>query len=177
MARPSYGDPLSRERPSTVDTPPPPASSCAGAAGNVCFTGAAAPSGSPATGIDIPGREPRARRTDPCRAGAAPRMTLASEELAQQPAVSSRQVHGREGRWGRPEVNMGAIERVVRLLIGLLVAGSAALLLLGRLHGAPGAAVWTLLGVVVADLVISGLMGCCPLYRYVPAPWARRGPR
>jgi len=100
MARPSYGDPLSRERPSTVGRPPPAASSCAGAAGDVCFTGgAAAPTGSPATGIDIPGRGPGARPSDSCRTGAAPRMTLASEELAQQPAVSSRQVHGREGRW------------------------------------------------------------------------------
>lgn len=74
-------------------------------------------------------------------------------------------------------MNMSAIERVLRLLIGLLVAEGAALLLVGRLQGAPGAAVWTLVGVVVADLVVSGLMGFCPLYRYVPAPWARRDPR
>lgn len=64
MARPLFGDPTSRERPSTVDGPSPAASSCAGAAGKVCFTGAAlqavppqgstSPTGGPAHCRQIP---------------------------------------------------------------------------------------------------------------------------
>lgn len=105
MARPSYGDPLSRERPSTVGRPPPAASSCAGAAGDVCFTGgAAAPTGSPATGIDIPGTigfrtRHAAGPTDDARHVGWPALALSRARLLD---LHSGRPVWRPGRIGRP---------------------------------------------------------------------------
>jgi len=58
MARPLRGDPPSRERPSTVDGRPPAACPCAGAAGHVCFTGAAAQLAVPRQGSTPPAGGP-----------------------------------------------------------------------------------------------------------------------
>lgn len=75
----------------------------------------------------------------------------------------------RARRWG-PPVNLSLAERVVRIAAGLLVG---LLGLLGwpvQVHGAAGLAVAVVTILAVLDLTISGLIGYCPLYRFLPVP-------
>ncbi|MGH2603897.1 MAG: YgaP-like transmembrane domain, partial [Dehalococcoidia bacterium] len=61
-------------------------------------------------------------------------------------------------------------ERIVRIAAGLLVG---LLGLLGwpvEVHGTAGLAVAVVTVLAVLDLTISGLIGYCPLYRFVPVP-------
>lgn len=68
--------------------------------------------------------------------------------------------------------NMTELERVLRLLGGLLGTPLLYLVVARPLHGLWGVA--ALVGIVVAgvDLVVSGIRGFCPVYRLVAVPWA-----
>ena len=68
-------------------------------------------------------------------------------------------------------------ERVVRVIGGLLLGVAGAVWVLTRLHGPEAVTAWTLLVIGVVDLTVSGALGYCPVYRFVPAPWARRSAR
>lgn len=77
----------------------------------------------------------------------------------------------RARRWG-PPINLSLAERVVRIVAGLLVG---LLGLLGwpvEVHGAAGLAVAVVTVLAVLDLTISGLIGYCPLHRFVSVPSA-----
>ena len=74
-------------------------------------------------------------------------------------------------------MNMSGAERVLRVVAGLALAVAGPLLARPVVDGAVGIAVWALVVVGVADLVVSGLTGYCPVYHHVRAPWARRGDR
>lgn len=86
---------------------------------------------------------------------------------------------GRVGRrtigWRRPAVNITPVERLGRVAIGLVAMVAGALLL----AGAGSALAVVLEGLLVLagiDLVVTGALGHCPLYRklgYVP-PSLRR---
>jgi hypothetical protein len=82
----------------------------------------------------------------------------------------------RHTRWRPPAVNMTGVERWVRLLAGILLAVGGSWLIASQLDGGltVGASVLVALG--VADLVLSGLIGFCPVYRFVRAPGTRRRP-
>jgi len=75
----------------------------------------------------------------------------------------------------RPAVNITPIERIGRILVGALgVAGGV--ILLASPGGTLAAALEVLLVLAGLDLVITGALGHCPLYRkfnYVPAPLRR----
>lgn len=96
--------------------------------------------------------------------------TVATDDRAAAPV-------GSRIRWGRPVVNMSGVERLLRLLAGVLLAVAGAWVLDDRVQGVGAVAVWTLLGIGVADLVLSGLLGYCPLYRYLRAPGTGRDTR
>lgn len=80
---------------------------------------------------------------------------------------------GSGSQW-RPTKNMSSTERVLRVLAGLLLALASSVFVGSQLHGVLEVAAWTLVAVSVADLVVSGLLGYCPVYRYLAVPWARR---
>lgn len=76
-----------------------------------------------------------------------------------------------------PAPNMTTLERVIRPTLGLL-----GLTIAGTQWGLVGHGVAAFLGwaVVLAaslDLVITGVVGYCPLYRWIDFPWALRNPR
>ena len=77
---------------------------------------------------------------------------------------------GARFRWKRPAVNMTVAERVVRVLAGGLLAMGGTWVLAGHADGVVAVVAWAL---AVADLVVSGLVGYCPVYRYVRAPGVR----
>jgi hypothetical protein len=83
---------------------------------------------------------------------------------------------GKGSQW-RPMKNMSSTERVLRVFGGLLLALAGSVFVGPQLHGVFEVAAWTLLAVSVADLVVSGLLGYCPVYRYLAVPWARRSSR
>lgn len=61
----------------------------------------------------------------------------------------------------------------MRLLAGILLAGGGSWVLAGYADGGIAVAAWALLVIGVADLVVSGLVGHCPVYRFVHAPGTR----
>lgn len=77
-------------------------------------------------------------------------------------------------RWRRPAVNMTGVERVVRLLAGILLAVGGAWMVASHVHGGLAVLAWVLLSLGVADLVLSGVVGYCPVYHFVRAPGTRR---
>lgn len=85
----------------------------------------------------------------------------------------------RRRRGWLPVMNMPLWERVVRIVVGLLLA--ATVLAGGGLLDTLGdplrqvVAVLLVLGAV--DLVVSGAVGFCPLYRYIRVPWTPGRPR
>jgi hypothetical protein len=81
--------------------------------------------------------------------------------------LNARPGSGGRIRWKRLPVNMTGVERVVRLLAGILLAGGGTWVLAGHADGAVAVAAWALLVIGVTDLVVSGLVGHCPVYRYV----------
>lgn len=81
---------------------------------------------------------------------------------------------GGHSRWRRPAVNMTGVERVVRLLAGVLLAAGGWWVIARHLDGGLAAVAWVLLVLGVADLVLSGLVGYCPIYRFVRAPGTGR---
>lgn len=90
--------------------------------------------------------------------------------------MSSQETTTSGGRWRviRPAINMTRTERVLRILAGLVLLLAAWLV---PLHGAAAAVSWAVIAVGSADLLLSGAIGFCPLYRVIDAPWALRGPR
>lgn len=81
-------------------------------------------------------------------------------------------------RW-LPAMNMPLWERVVRVVAGLLLA--ATVLSGTGVLAALGAPLQQLAAVVLAlgalDLVVSGAVGFCPVYRHVRMPWTPGRPR
>jgi hypothetical protein len=76
----------------------------------------------------------------------------------------------------RPEVNITPIERIGRIFVGV-VAVIGGLVLLGAAGGAVVAVLEVLLVLAGVDLIVTGALGHCPLYRrlgYVPP--SLRGP-
>ena len=70
----------------------------------------------------------------------------------------------------RPEVNITPIERIGRIFVGA-VAVIGGLVLLGAAGGAVVAVLEVLLVLAGVDLIVTGALGHCPLYRrlgYVP---------
>lgn len=84
---------------------------------------------------------------------------------------------GPRRRW-LPTTNMPTWERVARVLAGLLLA--ATLLsgagLMAALDGPVRVVVVVVLTLGAADLILSGAVGWCPVYRYVRMPWTPRPP-
>lgn len=80
-------------------------------------------------------------------------------------------------RW-LPTTNMPTWERVARVLTGLLLV--ATLLsgagLLAALDGTAHVVVAVVLTLGAVDLILSGAVGWCPVYRYVRMPWTPRPP-
>lgn len=82
-------------------------------------------------------------------------------------------------KYSLPPQNITALERAIRTtlgfgLVGAAIAGTQRGLVGG---GAVGFLVWaTVLGASL-DLVISGAIGYCPLYRWIYFPWALRNHR
>lgn len=75
----------------------------------------------------------------------------------------------------RPEINISPAERVARVIVGGAVA-TAGLVLLGSAGGAVAGALEVLLVLAGLDLVVTGALGFCPLYRklgHVPASLRR----
>lgn len=68
---------------------------------------------------------------------------------------------------------MTGVERVVRLLAGILLAVGGSWVVTSQLGGGLAVAAWVLLALGVADLMLSGLVGYCPVYRFVRAPGTR----
>jgi hypothetical protein len=62
-------------------------------------------------------------------------------------------------------------EQVARVTAGLGIAAMTALVVPGTIPGAWGLAVVVLGWLATADLVASGLIGHCPLHRWVRLPW------
>ncbi len=83
--------------------------------------------------------------------------------------------HARERRARRPVINLTSIERAGRVLVGVAAVIAGALLLASA--GAAWAVVLEALLVLAGlDLIVTGAIGHCPLYRalgYVP-PSLRR---
>lgn len=81
-------------------------------------------------------------------------------------------------RW-LPTTNMPTWERAARVVAGLLLA--ATVLSGAGLLAAVGSPVRQVAAVVLAlgavDLILSGAVGWCPVYRYVRMPWTPRPPR
>ena len=77
----------------------------------------------------------------------------------------------RARRWG-PPVNLSLAERVVRIVAGLLLGVLGVLGWPVEVHGTAGVAVAVVTVLAVLDLTISGLIGYCPLHRFVPVPSA-----
>ena len=70
----------------------------------------------------------------------------------------------------RPEVNITPIERIGRIVVGA-VAAIGGLVLLGSAGGAFVVVLELLLVAAGLDLIVTGALGHCPLYRrlgYVP---------
>lgn len=81
-------------------------------------------------------------------------------------------------RW-LPTRNMSAWERAARVLAGLLLAGTvlSGAGLLAALDGPVRPIVVLVLALGAVDLILSGAVGWCPVYRYVRMPWTPRPPR
>lgn len=70
----------------------------------------------------------------------------------------------------RPPINLTGVERVGRIMVGI-VAVVGGLVLLGAANGVALIALEVLLIAAGLDLVVTGALGHCPLYRklgYVP---------
>ena len=81
-------------------------------------------------------------------------------------------------RW-LPTRNMPVWERVVRVVAGVVLA--ATVVSGAGLLTAMGSPAQQVVAVVLAlgavDLILSGAVGWCPVYRYVRMPWTPRPPR
>ena len=71
-------------------------------------------------------------------------------------------------------VNMSRAEQVARVAAGLVIAAITGAVVPGAVAGAWGVSLVVLGWLAVADLVVSGLIGHCPLHRFVRLPWDPR---
>lgn len=81
----------------------------------------------------------------------------------------------RLGKMKRPTINITPIERIGRIFVGL-VGAIGGLILLGSAGGAVVAVLEVLLVLAGLDLIVTGALGHCPLYRrlgYTPPPLRR----
>ena len=74
----------------------------------------------------------------------------------------------------RPSRNMTDVERAIRVGIGAVALPLAIVWLVLPASGALAVLLWAVVVVAALDLVVSGAVGHCPLYRHVNVPW---GPR
>lgn len=65
----------------------------------------------------------------------------------------------------RPEVNLTTAERIGRVSIGLVAVAAAILLLLSAAGNVVAIALLALLAAAGLDLVATGALGHCPLYK------------
>ena len=81
-------------------------------------------------------------------------------------------------RW-LPTMNMPTWERVTRVAAGLLLAATvvSGAGLLAWLGDPTRQVVAVVLALGAVDLILSGAVGWCPVYRYVRLPWTPRPPR
>lgn len=70
--------------------------------------------------------------------------------------------------------NMSRLEQLVRLALGGGGMPLAIVLLAMPASGAVAVLLWVVIGAAALDLLVSGALGYCPLYRYLDVPWARR---
>lgn len=70
-----------------------------------------------------------------------------------------------------PAVNMPLAERVARVTIGAVAGPLLAAWVAVPAEGAVEAILWVVAAVGTLDLVVSGLIGYCPMWRLMPAPW------
>ena len=68
---------------------------------------------------------------------------------------------------------MTELERWLRLLGGLVGAPLAYVVSVRPLDGLLAVLAMVVLVVGAVDLLVSGVLGYCPVYRYVAVPWAR----
>ena len=80
-------------------------------------------------------------------------------------------------RW-LPTTNMPTWERVARIFGGLLLVATvlSGAGLLASLDGTVRLVVAVVLTLGAGDLILSGAVGWCPVYRYVRMPWTPRPP-
>ena len=113
-----------------------------------------------------------ARRAFPVTGGSSPVSAApagpATLERSERPPPPG----GDAARWRRHfPVNMSQAERVARVAAGLSIAALAGLVVPGAFAGAWGVSLIALGWLAVADLVVSGLTGHCPVHRFVRLPW------
>jgi hypothetical protein len=65
-------------------------------------------------------------------------------------------------------------ERVARVAVGGLGGPLLGLFAAAPADGPMEAVLWAVAAVGTLDLVVSGLVGFCPLWRFVAAPWTPR---
>ena len=68
-------------------------------------------------------------------------------------------------------------ERVVRVVVGGVGGPLLGLFAAAPADGVTEAVLWTVAVVGTLDLVVSGLAGFCPLWRFAAAPWTPREQR
>lgn len=70
--------------------------------------------------------------------------------------------------------NMTDLERVIRFVAGALCLALGIALLALPASGALAIVLWLAVLALGLDLVVTGAVGYCPLYRYFDVPWAGR---
>lgn len=70
---------------------------------------------------------------------------------------------------------MTDIERMIRFGLGAIVLPLGIVLLALPATGALAVVLWVAVVVGGVDLLVSGAVGYCPLYRYLDVPWAGEG--
>lgn len=69
---------------------------------------------------------------------------------------------------------MTNVERVIRFALGAVVLPLGIVAVAAPADGALGVLAWVAAIAGGLDLLISGAVGHCPLYRFVDVPWSRR---
>lgn len=68
---------------------------------------------------------------------------------------------------------MTEAERVFRFVAGIVGAPLVYTLVVRPLDGVVAAAAMVVLVIGTVDLVVSGVRGYCPVYRFISVPWSR----
>lgn len=69
--------------------------------------------------------------------------------------------------------NMTEVERIIRLVGGLVGTPLVYAFIARPLPGFWGLGALVPITAVAVDLIVSGIRGFCPVYRYVSLPWSR----